>query len=178
MRRAGTLALCLALLAAATGPVSAKGAAPSMTVAVVAAGSLPGVKDADLSTFLAYEMNAAGGSWRFEPVAAGKQAPPNRIEWSFKPKASAAGRARTYGFSSALVQRLIGARQFVTVEAILYLDGQYQTKSLDQLSATGDAADPDLAAELAKDTRQLMAYPGMDTRVDGIGPGGRRLPSP
>ncbi|HVJ51249.1 MAG TPA: hypothetical protein VM689_02220 [Aliidongia sp.] len=150
-----------------------------MTVAVIAAGSLPGIRDTDLPTYLVGEMNSAGNAtWHFEPGPATKQASLNRIEWSFKTNASAVGQVRTYGFSRALMQRLIGAHQFLTIEATLYLNGEYQTKSLSQINTTGGSTDRDLAAALIKDTRQLMAYSQMDTRVEAIGPGGKKLPAP
>jgi len=148
-------------------------------VAVAASGSLPGIKDADLTAYLARRMNeSGGGAWRFVPATPGPTVSRNRIEWSFKTNGSAVGRARTYGFPSALVQRLIGAHAFLTVEATLYLDGAYQTKSLSQVDATGGPTDPALVAMLARDTSELIAYSTMDTRVDGIGPGGMRVPSP
>ncbi len=148
-------------------------------VAVTASGSLPGIRDADLTAYLARRMNESGGStWRFVPATPGSTVPRNRIEWSFKTNGSAVGRARTYGFPSALVQHQIGAHEFLTVEATLYLDGAYQTKSLSQVNATGGPTDPALLAMLARDTGQLIAYSTMDTRIDGIGPGGMRVPSP
>ncbi len=52
---------------------------------------------------------------------------------------------------------------------------EYQAKSLGQVTATGGAADPDLAAEIAKDTRQLMAYPALETHVDAVSPRGETV---
>ena len=155
------------------------GQAAPAPVAVVATGSLPGIKDDDLTAYLARRMNEiGGGTWHFVPAQPGRSVALNRIEWSFKTNGSAVGHARTYGFSSAFVQRLIGAHEFLTVEATLYLDGEYQTKSLSQVNDTGGPTDPALVATLRRDTTQLIAYSTLDTRVDGIGPGGKRVPSP
>lgn len=147
---------------AAAGEVQA--ALQPRTVAVAASGSIPGISDADLSSFLADTMNTgADGSWHFEPMAPGAPPSPNRIEWSIKMNASAEGAVRTYGFSRATMERLIGVHQFLSIEVTLYLDGQYQTQSHSEVTATGGAHDPDLAADVVRSTRELMAYTTMDT---------------
>jgi hypothetical protein len=141
-------------------------AAEPMPVAVTATGELPGIPAADLPSFLAKVMNGAGGNWRFEAAPSGGPAPANRIEWSFKTNPSAVGAVRTYGFSRATMQRLLGVHHYLTIEVTLYLHGQYQTQSLGQVTVTGGADDTDLSTEITRDTRQLMSYLSMDTRSD------------
>ena len=68
-------------LATAILPQAASSEVAPLAVAVVAQGSLPGVKDADLNRFLAEAMNAGvNGPWHFEPALAGMAKVPNRIE--------------------------------------------------------------------------------------------------
>ena len=71
---------------------------------------------------------------------------------------------RSFGFAKALMRRLSGVHDYVSVVATLYLDGAYQTQSLGQVSVVGGVTDTDLTAELSKDTKQLIAYTVMDTR--------------
>jgi hypothetical protein len=153
------------LLALSAVPPSPAGASEP-TLAVTAIGALPGMKIADVPAYLSGQLNALGTGWRFLPVAAGAKPPPDRIEWSFEPSASAAGAVRTYGFSRFIMQRLIGVHPFVTVEATLYLHDEYQTRSIGQVGASDGRVGTDLADEIARDTRQLIAYSQMDTRAD------------
>jgi hypothetical protein len=141
-------------------------AAELTSIAVVAKGALPGVPDAQLQAYLARTMNSAGGNWQFEPAPSDGPAPANRIEWSFKTNPSAVGAVRTYGFSRATMSRLLGVHHYLTIEVTLYLHGQYQTQSLDQITVLGGMNDADLATEITRDTRQLMSYLTMDTRSD------------
>lgn len=129
-----------------------------LTISVVANGSIPGIADSDLPQFLVGTMNgASNGTWHFAPAPTGSQ-PPNRIVWSITTNASAAGSVRTYGFSRATMQRLLGVRQFLTIEVALYLNGQYQTQSLIEVTASGGASDPDLVADVTSGTKQLMSW--------------------
>jgi hypothetical protein len=155
----------LACSALALGPSTAVHAAESVRVAVAATGELPGIPETDLNAYLIKAMAAAGRDWRFEPAAAGRIPPPYRIEWSFKTKTAAASSVRTYGFSDSAMQRLLGTRHYLTIEATLYLQGEYQTQTIGQVSVLGGAGDSDLVAEIERDTRQLLAYPSMDTHA-------------
>lgn len=135
-----------------------------MRVAVAVDGSIPGISDADLPALLAKAMNeGVDGGWRFEPVAPGAPMPPDRIEWSIKTNASAEGTVRTYGFSRATMERLMGVHQFLSIEVTLFLGGQYQTQSHSEVTANGGAQDPDLMADVVRSTRQLIAYTSLDT---------------
>lgn len=156
----------LACSVLALGPSTAVQAAESARVAVATTGELPGIPDADLNAYLIKAMAAAGRKWRFEPAATGRIPPPYRIEWSFKTKTAAASSVRTYGFSDSAMQRLHGTRHYLTIEATLYLQGEYQTQMIGQISVLGGAGDSELTAEIERDTRQLIAYTMMDTRSE------------
>jgi hypothetical protein len=145
-------------------PQGARGETQQLTVAVVAQGSLPGVKDADLNRFLADTMNAGvEGPWRFDPSPPGAAPAPNRIEWSIKSMASAEGTVRNFGFARAAIDRMMGAHQFLSIEVTLYLGGQYQTASHSEVTATKEAQNPELVSDVVRSTRQLIAYEAMDT---------------
>jgi hypothetical protein len=140
-----------------------------LTVAVVAHGSLPGVKDADLTPFLVNTMNAGvEGPWRFVPGAGGAVKPANRIEWSIRNTASAEGTVRNFGFARAAIDRMMGAHQFLSIEVTLYLDGQYQTASHSEVTATKAAQNPELIADIVRSTQQLIAYEAMDTTKPAV----------
>jgi hypothetical protein len=101
------------------------------------------------------------------PASGDGPKPRNRIEWSITTNASAEGGVRTYGFSRATMARLIGVHQFLSIEVTLYLDGQYQTASHSEITASGGPQDPDLMADVAQSTKQLIAYTAMDTTGKG-----------
>ena len=161
----GRILACGAIVAMTLGLSPAVQAAESTRVAVAATGGLPGIQDADLNAYLVKTMATTGGDWHFEPAAIGRIPPPYRIEWSFKTNSAAASSVRSFGFSGAAMQRLLGTRHYLTIEATLYLQGEYQTQTIGQVSVLGGADDRDLVAEIKRDTRQLMAYPSMDTHA-------------
>lgn len=150
-------------------PQAAIGQAPRLTVAVVAQGSLPGVKDADLTPFLVNTMNAgAAGPWHFVPAASSAVKAPNRIEWSIRSMASAEGTVRNFGFARAAIDRMMGAHQFLSIEVTLFLNGQYQTASHSEVTATKEAKNPELVTDIVRGTKQLIAYEAMDTTKPAI----------
>lgn len=156
----------LALAAAISLPATAIGqASQPLAVVVVAHGSVPGVRDADLNRFLADTMNAGvQGPWRFEPApSGGSTKAPNRIEWSIRSMASAEGTVRNFGFARAAIDRMMGRHQILSIEATLFLGDQYQTASHSEVPATKEAQNPELAADVVRSTRQLLAYEAMDT---------------
>jgi hypothetical protein len=145
-------------------PQATIGEALPLTVAVVAQGSIPGVKDADLTPFLVNTMNAGvDGPWHFVPAARSAEKPPNRIEWSIRSVASAEGTVRNFGFARAAIDRMTGAHQFLSIEVTLYLNGQYQTASHSEVTATKEAQNPELLADIVRNTQLLIAYEAMDT---------------
>jgi hypothetical protein len=150
-------------------PPAAIGEVERLTVVVAAQGSLPGIKDADLNRFLADTMNAGvEGPWHFVPAASGAPRAANRIEWSIRSMASAEGTVRNFGFARATIDRMMGAHQFLSIEVTLYLNGQYQTASHSEVTATKEAQNPELVADILRSTQQLIAYEAMDTTKPAI----------
>lgn len=142
------------------------------SIAVAASGSIPGISQQDLDPYVVGAMNASHvGGWHFEGAGAAGAQPSYRVEWTFSQNTYAAGTVRTYGFSRAMMQRLLGSRSFITIEARLFLGGQYQTLVLGHATVTEGARSTELADEIAKLSRQLMAYPVLDTTPPGRKPG-------
>jgi hypothetical protein len=83
---------------------------------------LPGFPRAAVSRCIALYMEKTGlTNWRFEPTAETGPAP-DRVEWSFKLNPYAGGEVRRF----ASDERHVHAHRSVTIEARLYLNGQYQ----------------------------------------------------
>ncbi len=162
--------LTIAMIAVlALGALSARAAdQPSATqMAVETTGSVPGLGEAELARYVAEEMNAARVGWQFVAVP-NASAAPNRVEWSFTTGPSASGAVRTYGFSRAMMERLMPAHHYVTIEAKLYWHGQYQTVMLGHVTTGATMPDPDLTALIGKMTRLVMAYPMSENRRPGV----------
>jgi hypothetical protein len=97
----------------------------STTLKVTAVDTLPGFHLADLPRYLALHMaDAHLTDWRFEPAADHSSAP-DRIEWSFKFSPYAGGEVRSFT-RPHLADRTFGAHRPITIEARLYLNGEYQ----------------------------------------------------
>lgn len=157
--------LALLPLIAAAAPPGPENPPVPPTLVVEANGSLPGFKDRDLPTYLVGVMaNVGPAAHRFVPPSDSAPRPPDRIEFSFRTNPYAAGTVRTYGFSRATMDRLLGVHHSVTIEARLFLGGEYQTLDLQQLTVAGGPNDPDLASAIAKLTRLLMAYADLNSR--------------
>jgi len=149
------VSLLLALIAVSGAAAAEPASEEPPTLTVEARGSVPGIGEADLAAFVATQMREAGKSaWRFAP-AAGSGASKDRVEWSFATGPSAVGAVRTYGYSRAMMERLVGAHHYVTIKARLYLHGDYQTETLGE-ATIGAGPDPALAAEIATITRLLL----------------------
>jgi hypothetical protein len=65
------------------------------------------------------------GDWRFEPAADDASAR-NRVVWTFKLNPYAGGEVRRVGLPQ-LAERTFGIHRPITIEAWLYLNGEYQT---------------------------------------------------
>jgi hypothetical protein len=122
---------------------------------------LPGFRAADLLPYLAAQMDTAkSGPWRFSPAAAPK--PQDRVTWSFKTDPQAAGAVRNYGFSRAMMDRLVGpSRLVVHVEARLFLRGAYQGLVAADVDWHGTLQETELAQSISTLTRELMTAPGI-----------------
>jgi hypothetical protein len=149
-------------------------AAASVILKVEAADTLPGFHLADLSRYLALHMAEARlADWRFEP-AADEGAWPDRVEWTFKLNPYAGGEVRSF-IRPHMAERIFGVHRPITIEARLYLNGEYQTLVEKQAVIQGGPNDPDLAEAVANLTQTLLgpsgAYRAIDTgRHPAYGP--------
>jgi hypothetical protein len=134
-------------------------AAAQPTLQVTAFHGLLGLHHSALSRFLAAHMADAGlADWRFEPANDSGPAA-DRVEWSFKLNPYAGGEARSFGTRSMNESRA-GVHRPVTIEARLYLNGEYQTLVEKQAIIQGGPDDPDLAAAVASVTQSLLGPSG------------------
>ncbi|HVI65027.1 MAG TPA: hypothetical protein VM910_20940 [Bradyrhizobium sp.] len=141
----------------------------SSTLEVEARDALPGFRRTDLPRYLALHMARAGLSeWRFEPTT-GREVAANRVEWSFKLNPYAGGEVRSFGHT--LTQDWgFGVHRPITIEARLYLNGEYQTLVEQQALVQGGPDDLDLAAAVASATRNLLGPSGAYRAIDtGLG---------
>lgn len=134
-------------------------AAASITLKVEASDGLPGFNRADLSLYLASHMaEARFADWRFEAAKNGPA--PDRVEWSFKLNPYAGGEVRRFGPS--LDGRTDHVHRPITIEARLYLNGEYQT--MVEKQAIFDEGrgrnDPNLAEAVASVTQNLLGPSG------------------
>jgi hypothetical protein len=163
LRRAALVAQ-LALAAILPLFVPAVAAAP-LTLQVEASDTLPGFHLGDLPRYLALHMAEARlADWRFEPAAA-KGSAPDRVEWSFKLNPYAGGEVRSF-VRPHMADRTFAAHRPITIEARLYLNGEYQTLVKKQAVIQGGPDDPDLAAEVASVTQNLLGPQGAFRAID------------
>jgi hypothetical protein len=164
--------IALAVLLLWANAVISPALASSIVLDVGAAGGLPGFPAGALPRYLALHMTDAGlTEWRFEP-AIGEGLPANYVQWSFalKPYAgSEVGSHRPHHLFRNEFSRL----QSVTLEARLYLNGEYQTLVEGQALMDGPD-DPHLALAVTNLTRSLLGPSGAYRRIDA----GERRASP
>jgi hypothetical protein len=126
---------------------------------------LPGLHNSELSRFLAAHMaDARLAEWRFEP-AQGKITAPNRVEWTFRLNPYAGGGVRQFVREPAAEQGF-GVHRPVTVEARLYLNGEYQTLVERQAMIRGGPDDLEFAAAVATATESLLGPHGAYRAID------------
>jgi hypothetical protein len=146
-------------------PFASVNAAAPITLKVEAVHGLPGLNHSALSRFLAAHMADAGlADWRFEP-AEGDVAAPNRVEWTFRLNPYAGGEVRNFVYTLVYEQR-IGVHRPITIEARLYLNGEYQTLVERQAMMQGGPNDPELAAAVASATASLLGPSGAYRAID------------
>jgi hypothetical protein len=102
--------------------------------------------------------DAGLADWRFEP-ATGSGPAADRVEWSFKLNPYAGGGVRRFSPPSMNEWRA-GVHRPVTIEARLYLNGEYQTLVEAQALVQGGPDDPDLATAVAAVTKDLLGARG------------------
>jgi hypothetical protein len=140
-------------------------AAASGTLEVETRDALPGLHRTDLQRYLALQMAGAGvPGWRFEPATGGGLAP-DRVEWSFKLNPYAGGEVRNF-VRTLTHEKKVGVYRPVTIEARLYLNGEYQTLVEKQAIIHGGPDDPDLGAAVASATQNLLGPSGAYRAVD------------
>jgi len=103
---------------------------------------------------------AQPASWRFEPVAAGDASAPDRVKWRFKLDPYAGGEARTF-VPPHMDDETFGVHRPITIEARLYLNGEYQTLVKKKAIIEGGPDDPDLAAAVASLTQNFLSPSGL-----------------
>jgi hypothetical protein len=153
-------ALAVALVPGKSSPATAQ-----VTLQVEAAHGLPGLHHSALARFIAARMAGAGlAGWRFEP-AAGDAIAADRVEWTFRFNPYAGGEVRNFAHKSTDEWRF-GVHRPVTIEARLYLKGEYQTLVEKQAIIQGGADDPDLAAAVENVTQNLLGPTGAYRAID------------
>jgi hypothetical protein len=154
-------------LTAMLGPLAPARAEAPVTLKVEAFHGLPGLHHSALSRFLAAHMADAGLSdWRFEP-AQGDNAAPNRVEWTFRLNPYAGGEVRQF-VRAPVAEQGFRVHRPVTIEARLYLNGEYQTLVERQAKIQGGPDDLEFAAGVRSVTESLLgpygAYRAIDPR--------------
>ena len=162
LRRAALVAR-LALAATLSPFVPAVAAAP-LTLQVEVSDTLPGFHIGELPRYLAQHMAKARlADWRFEPADTGSV--PDRVEWKFKLNPYAGGEVRNFA-RQHMAERIFTAHRPITIEARLFLNGQYQTLVEKQVIIQGGPDDPDLAAAVASVTQNLLGPQGAFRAID------------
>jgi hypothetical protein len=160
-----TLIVWLALLSFVA--FSFRPAAAFTTLKVEASNGLPRFPREDLSRYLASQMTEAGLSdWRFESAAESGSGP-DRVEWSFKLKPYAGGEVRRFGRSS-IDERSVHTQRLITIEARLYLHGEYQTLVEGQavIDEGRGPGNPHLGEAVANVTKNLLGPSGAYRTID------------
>ena len=140
-------------------------AAAPLTLQVEVSDTLPGFHIGDLPRYLAlYMAEARLADWRFEP-GADKGSAPDRVEWTFKLNPYAGGEVRNFT-RPHMAERTFGAYRPVTIEARLFLNGQYQILVEKQAVLQGGPGDPELAAAVASVTQSLLGPQGAFRAID------------
>jgi hypothetical protein len=133
--------------------------AAQVTLQVEAPHGLPGLHHSALARFIAAHMAQVGlADWRFEP-AAGSAIAADRVEWTFRLNPYAGGEVRSFAHTSTDEWRF-GVHRPMTIEARLYLNGEYQTLVERQVIIQGGADDPDLATAVENVTQGLLGPSG------------------
>ena len=113
-----------------------------------------------LHRYLAFHMaEAQPGRWRFEPAAAGDAPAPDRVEWRFTLQPYAGGEVRSF-VPADMDDETFGVHRPITIEARLYLNGEYQRFVKGKAMIQGGPDDPDLAAAVASLTQNLLGPSG------------------
>jgi hypothetical protein len=103
-------------------------------------------------------MNAAHpGAWRFLAATGKTCSATERVVWTFTTHPSATGTIRNYGFSHAMMQRLVESRQYVTMNVRLLLPSGDPASAAGATTVVAGEHDSSLAAEIVKLTDAVMS---------------------
>jgi hypothetical protein len=144
--------------------------AKPFTLSVVVVGQVPGYDAKELSAYLADKMSAAGlSAWRFQADGANTDAP-SRIEWRFRYNPYAEHSEHLAGLPAAMVDRVFGLRHVLSIEARLYINGQYQTLTFGQTKVKTNGKDAMLDGEVAQLANALLGPTGAYFAIDLVKP--------
>ncbi len=150
------IAFCLPALSQGAAADSMPGA--DRTVSVVIDGSLPGFTQDQLSAYVAEQMTAADvAAWKFAVAPASGAQPSNRIVWHFKLLPFAGGSIRYIGPVLSKARETFGVGRAVGIDVKIYLNGQYQASTFDQVTIKGGPNDPNLDGAIQKVTRTIVS---------------------
>jgi len=153
------------VFAAALVPFASAVPAAAMTLEVEASTTPPGFHRGDLLRYLVRHMAETKlADWRFEPAANNGSAA-DRVEWSFRLNPYAGGDVRNFT-RPHMAERIFGVHRPITIEARLFLNGEYQTLVEKQAIIEGGPDDPDLAAAVASVTQDLLGPHGAFRAID------------
>jgi hypothetical protein len=142
----------------------------NLTVSVEIDGSLPGFTNDQLSSYVSQQMAASHiTSWHFErgpTAAATTDQPANRIVWHFKQLPFAGGGVRYIGPALSKARDVFGVGRAVGIDAKIYLNGQYQATTFDQVTVKGGPNDPGLAAAIQKVMKSIVANASAEGAAD------------
>ena len=123
-------------------------------------GGVPGFNGPELRRYLTLHMaEAQPANWHFEPAAAGDTPAPDRVKWRFKLGPYAGGEVRTF-VPRQMDDVTFGVHRPITIEARLYLNGNYQTLVKEKAIIQGGPDDPDLTAAVVNLTQNLLSPSG------------------
>jgi hypothetical protein len=141
--------------------------AAASSLEVEGSGTVPGFYSSkQLRGYLSLHMaETQPVNWRFEPAATGDAPALDRVKWRFKLGPYAGGEVRTF---VPPFTETIGVHRPITIEARLYLNGEYQAHVKKTAIVEGGPDDPALAAAVASLTQDLLnpsaAYRAADKR--------------
>lgn len=130
---------------------------------VVSSGPVPGFTSAEVPAYLSAVMtDTALENWTFGPVASDFAPPANRVEWSFRVDGADAAKP-----GAPAAKRRFVARQLLLIEARLYLNGEFQTVTTNQVDVYGGSEDQELAATIRRVSQSLLGAQGAYQAIYG-----------
>jgi len=155
------LAVTVPLFALNVSPAAAQSAGGNQNLAaasfltVVSSGRVPGFVSTDVPSYLAARMTEAPlEDWSFGPISWDFVPPANRVDWSFRIDGED-GQA-----AAPASKRRYVARQLLLIEARLYLNGEFQAVTTNQVDIYGGSNDEDLAAAIRRISESLLGAHG------------------